>query len=345
MDLKKEQRNYFQFVRRLSDLKTKSIRGWMNNFFDAITDEYRHVDIDQLKADKVLEDYSDQTIPCGSLVGLYRPDLYKFYKGERLFPKWKAAELYKMIDQSRFEELIPENEASIDAVIDMSDKLEDYGITIPEGTSIAFVMTHWLLRILWDIAGEELSDSDRRHKDLKRQQTSTPTGNVYIKDGKLFDERTSIPFPPDITKPSAIQRDEIPYATKILEAYADHDKCDPVSIDKVENLSPIFTMHFEGQRDSFFKAISRERQIREIRPDGLTEFNQIKELAYSSIFETYLSDYPDGYARLNATVTQAGNAPLDGSVLTKIPSLFDVPVKKGLVHLLVNEGRIKGWVL
>ena len=59
---------------------------------------------------------------------------------------------------------------------------------------------------------------------------------------------------------------------------------------------------------------------------------------------TCWKEYPDGYARLNAVLEKITNTSLDGSVLSQMRSLIGNLEKKGICHILVNDGVIESWV-
>lgn len=59
---------------------------------------------------------------------------------------------------------------------------------------------------------------------------------------------------------------------------------------------------------------------------------------------TYRKRYDTGYDRLIAVLEKITNTSLDLSTLVQIRNLIGNMEKKGICHILVNEGTIKAWV-
>src|SRR5699024_12646518 len=66
--------------------------------------------------------------------------------------------------------------------------------------------------------------------------------------------------------------------------------------------------------------------------------------AWHGINTTYWKDYEDGYARLNAVLEKITSTTLDSSVLSQMRNLIGNLEKKGICHILVNDGVIESWV-
>lgn len=57
-----------------------------------------------------------------------------------------------------------------------------------------------------------------------------------------------------------------------------------------------------------------------------------------------LEGLPDGYARLNAVLEKVTSTSLDRSILSQMRNLIGNLEKKGICHILVNDGTIESWV-
>ena len=59
---------------------------------------------------------------------------------------------------------------------------------------------------------------------------------------------------------------------------------------------------------------------------------------------TYRKRYDNGYDRLIAVLEKITNTTVDLSTLNQIRNLIGNMEKKGICHILVNDGTIKSWV-
>ena len=78
--------------------------------------------------------------------------------------------------------------------------------------------------------------------------------------------------------------------------------------------------------------------------DGEEHFNILKEEIFDSIYETYedLSQI-NSYQKLKNVLEMVIKATLNSSILLNIKGLITTKEKKGICHILVNEGRIRSW--
>lgn len=102
--------------------------------------------------------------------------------------------------------------------------------------------------------------------------------------------------------------------------------------------------NFREQREAYYSAVSVERSVRDMFTDGEDEFQILKDDAWHGIDTTYWKDYPDGYARLNAVLEKVTSTSLDRSILSQMRNLIGNLEKKGICHILVNDGTIESWV-
>ncbi len=95
---------------------------------------------------------------------------------------------------------------------------------------------------------------------------------------------------------------------------------------------------------AYYSTVSIERSVRDIFDEGEDEFVKLKDDAWHGINTTYWKDYDDGYARLNAVLEKITSTTLDSSVLSQMRNLIGNLEKKGICHILVNDGVIESWV-
>lgn len=147
--------------------------------------------------------------------------------------------------------------------------------------------------------------------------------------------------------PETLQEHEkaMAYIRALYEVYAQKLKMAEFNDADIQNLTRPLRSNFSEQRMAYYSAISVEHSIRDVFDDGEDEFRKLKVDAWHGINSTYWrDDFPDGYARLNAVLDKITNTTLDGSVLSQIRNLMDNLTKKGVCHILVNDGVIVSWV-
>lgn len=87
------------------------------------------------------------------------------------------------------------------------------------------------------------------------------------------------------------------------------------------------------------------RSVRDLFADGEKHFDILKDEIFDSIYETYVDlTLDDGYQRLKNILEIVTKANLNSTILLNIKGLVTIKEKKGICHILVNEGRIKSWV-
>lgn len=185
------------------------------------------------------------------------------------------------------------------------------------------------------------------HGKVKKQLESikdVPLSSVSFdrKDCKLHINYLEIPVPRSIA-PDKIKKEELKYLNELCNAYSDKLK----TTINIENISTCpkkrFRRDFNDERNYYNSIQSIIRGIREVFANVDEEYDILKNEAYEGIKETYFDDYPDGYKRLMEVFKKITNTSLSISQLVKL-DIIGNSEKKGLCHVLVNEGYINSWV-
>lgn len=157
-------------------------------------------------------------------------------------------------------------------------------------------------------------------------------------------EKIHAKHPTVITPPEEIESNEMVYVTELLSAYADAENLDELSKESLPGY-PKYKTDFERRRKDYYAAESIRRGSRDIfgetDPD---QFSLLKNETYDGIIDVYSNNYPHGFARLNGVMAQAAVIRVDKCLLSRLPDWIGASEKKGVCHILVNEGKIKGWV-
>ena len=115
--------------------------------------------------------------------------------------------------------------------------------------------------------------------------------------------------------------------------------------DTIGTLSNALRRNFAEQRKAYYSAESVHRSVREVFSDGDKQFQALKTDAYDGISDTLFDDrHTSGYDRLLAVLDKVTNITLSKSSLMNIIGLIANLEKKGICHILVNDGTIKSWV-
>lgn len=145
------------------------------------------------------------------------------------------------------------------------------------------------------------------------------------------------------SKSSNIRNDEFKYLNELCQAYSDRLGM-TISIDNIDSCpKKRFRNDFNDERNYYNSVQSRIRGVREIFSDVDEQYDVLKKEAYEGIKETYLDDYPDGFKRLMEVLKKITSTSLNRSQLVKLDIIGNAE-RKGLCHVLVNDGYIKSWV-
>lgn len=149
--------------------------------------------------------------------------------------------------------------------------------------------------------------------------------------------RIDLPTRPDTPPtPTDVQSHELPYITRLLEAYGDHLDS-PVRLADLPSLPQKITSNFKQSRGYFFGADALARFSRDQFPGG---FDSIKKHLHDGVVDITAQEHADGFACLLATLVQAATITLPASDLSPYVSPAD---KKGMCHHLANDGELT-WV-
>lgn len=168
--------------------------------------------------------------------------------------------------------------------------------------------------------------------------------NVYIKDNYLHINGEVIELPNHFNSENFRIDSKLPYVIELLKVYS---KLSGTNIPTVKELKthPKYEKHFNEQSKCYYSAEAMKRAVRDLFIDGEEHFKILKDEIYNSIYETYIDfTLDDGYERLKNVLEIVTKANLNSSILLNIKGLVTIKERKGICHILVNEGRIKSWV-
>lgn len=200
-------------------------------------------------------------------------------------------------------------------------------------------------KVLADIWGRTVEGLLRQPKgDELPLSPITPTR--YDSNSRIiYLGNDEIVLPIQLVPQSTLETHELPYINALCEVYAEKISQE-VTPDSIDTLPPIYKRHFAEQRKAYYSAESVHRSVREVFADGEQQFSALKDDAYDGIEPTYYDDnYATGYDRLRAVLEKITSTTLTKSALVNIIGLISNLEKKGICHMLVNDERIRSWVV
>lgn len=170
------------------------------------------------------------------------------------------------------------------------------------------------------------------------------TISLYNKTNSQNDilKRKNTRLPPEIISKEVDTENEGHYLDALLAVFSEKDGM----VYSQENLNePDFKYNDKIQRHrrDFFSAKCVERNCRDVYPKDKNQFNVFKDEIYDGIIDKYEEDYDSSYNRLCEVLSQATKVEIGKSVLMKETVWIGASERKGTCHILVNDGKLKGW--
>lgn len=321
-------------------MKFCDLARFMHNNFEsrANASEFVAILIDAILDDTALEKESSNPI-----YGLGKSTREAYYNGRLLISQRRAAMIAPRIDEAKFADFV--KTYSIDALSHMKDKLSDFGFDV-ESIEVGQACANILAQIIRRRA-EGLSDDVTKLNYLRletgRSLKNIAPATIERRGDKLHIAGEVITIHKALV-PDDIANHELDYIRALYETYAQKLDMDTFTADDVPSLPRRYAENYKEQRMAYYSAKSVERSVRDIFDEGEDEFSRLKDDAWHGINTTYWKDYEDGYARLNAVLEKITSTTLERSVLNQMRNLIGNLEKKGICHILVNDGIIKSWV-
>lgn len=172
----------------------------------------------------------------------------------------------------------------------------------------------------------------------KNGEKSANSGNQ--EDAKHHPLKSALP-------PGPSSANESRYTTALMKVYAEDAHVDSIVEKELDGPYIDYKPHFTRQRSDYFAAEAIRRGTRDFYGDDEEEYFTILEneilAAIIDVWENPTRD--DGFTRLRETLAAAVHAPVDQCWLARDTVWIGNSQKKGVCHVLVNEGKLEGWVI
>lgn len=287
--------------------------------------------------DAILDDAALEKDSSNPIYGLGKSTKEAYYSGRLPISQKKAAAITPRIDEAKFADFV--NTYSFDALNHMKDKMAEFGFDVDPsdvGQACANILAQIIRRRAEGLSDDVTILNYQRMEAGKKLKNIAPA-TIERRGDKLHISGEIITIHQALV-PDDVGKHELDYIRALYEAYAQKLNRETFTADDIPSLPKRYAQNYKEQRMAYYSAVSIERSVRDIFDDGEDEFDRLKEDAWHGINTTYWKDYEDGYTRLNAVLEKITSTTLDSSVLSQMRNLIGNLEKKGICHILVNDG-------
>lgn len=271
------------------------------------------------------------------LIDLVPRTLENYFNGSRPIGKKNASKILRHIDKERFSSYI--DALPTDALMAIADALNAKGIFVTALTvsvKCADLMEEVLLLCSRGVASPISMVAGTGNDSMEAANELTPD---------LTPAKSRFAPLKAITPPQEVAEQEIPYVTELMAAYGEAERVSEFTKDTLKQHEDKYGEHFKRQRKDFYAAESVRQGTREAYgetdPD---QFEVLKDETYDGIVDVWEQDHRNGCVRLTKVLAQAAQIRIDRCWLCRDTDWIGNSQKKGVCHILVNDGKIKGWV-
>lgn len=197
-----------------------------------------------------------------------------------------------------------------------------------------------------DTAKTDVKQNPAKHYKNDKPLVPLEKGRFDRKSGTFYYNGEEIHISTELldSDKEEIQTQHLPYETALTDVYSERINKN-ITPENIKELPKPLQFNFETQRKAYYSIEGVRRSVRDAFRNGEEQFTYLEEDTYYGIVDTYYDDrIENGYARLMAVLNKATNISLKKSLLLNIPSLIGNNEKRGICHMLVNDGKIKSWV-
>ena len=293
--------------------------------------------------DAILDDAALEKDSSNPIYELGKSTKEAYYSGRLPISQKKAAAITPIIDEAKFADFV--STYSFDALNHMKDKMAEFGFDVDPsevGQACANILAQIIRRRAEGLSDDVTLLNYQRMEAGKKLKNIAPA-TIERRGDKLHISGEVITIHQALV-PDDVGKHELDYIRALYEAYAQKLNRETFTAGDIPSLPKRYAQNYKEQRMAYYSAVSIERSVRDIFDDGEDEFDRLKGDAWHGINTTYWKDYEDGYTRLNAVLEKITSTTLDSSVLSQMRNLIGNLEKKGICHILVNDGVIESWV-
>lgn len=167
---------------------------------------------------------------------------------------------------------------------------------------------------------------------------------VFINDHQVRVGGQVINLPEPLSVPNLPTPHENGYVEALLLVYAQKEKKGTISINDLDTMPVIYSTHLQGSREDFYSAESVLHKVRDLFNDSEYEFGEMKDEVYKGIRYNLNKPYHNGMERVDKVLEYVITISFRKSYFSSTRNgLIGPEEERGMVHMLVSEGRI-AWI-
>ena len=277
-------------------------------------------------------------------------ELIEFYKGEADFYHniKNAAKNPKVIEVARFNFVDLYGKFHDDEDYEKKDFLSRLQNLVKKDRKMDGVLKKQLLNsdikqfynTVCDIILYSITNNNKTNPKPEKSKKIVPVETIQE---RIIKEIKKLPKPLKIDVPSEINVEEMVYVSAILEAFSEDAGVQISSEGELlakEEYSK-YKSQLDRYRQDYFNAESIKESLKDTIISGETNtFESIENQTYDAIIDKLDEDYVTSYKRMTSVLTHVTTIKL-ASLLDSIPGWIGPSEKKGVCHILVNQGMIE----
>ena len=258
-----------------------------------------------------------------------QPFANKILNGTKEMPINDAAYFKANLTAALFQDVIDNARLDKMAYQSLISKFNEKGEIITRG-NLAKDVTRVFYKLL-----DKRANKNRSLGSIRKAQ--------FIGENKVKIGNSIYNLPEPLAVPNLPEENENKYVNALLEVYSQKEKTSITSLEDLEGY-PIYKGNLQLHREAFYSAESVLYQIRDFFNDSTKEFNNLKTEIYDGIKYELSLPHKNGFERVNNAMRLVMVISFSRSYLSTAGNgLVGVEEKKGMVHMLVNEGKIT-WI-
>lgn len=266
--------------------------------------------------------------------------------GSRGLSKEEATKLYENFNYDSLETYFNDLISNVH-LVDIRNTIVKYGFKLEsnlDDSLIPEVCAKLMKKIIHDLSlGKKETLPPLEYSNFKSLSKAVINASEF-KNGTLYINGEKIPVSKKLAQMNIEVDSNLVFIKKLFEVYSE------ALGKKVSNqkdlLGTEYEKHLSEHTKFYFEARYKENATRELFEEGESEFNSIKNEIEAGIFDAlYYVKYENGINRITELMnTIATNLQLNSSLLLNIRGFINVPTRKGILHILIEDGKIKSWV-
>jgi len=265
---------------------------------------------------------------------------YRCYSGKRRFAKADLSYVTSSLDKGKFQDWVLDSPT--DVIQHLSELLKNWNID-NDGTDedVSGKLADLFVKTLFEEAGIE--PQEKNSQSVENAAGNEDISRALKKVEQIEQLIGELPKPRCVPVPDEILEDESSYINELLSAYGDAEKVEGFNKTDLPRY-PEYSEDLSERRIDYFAAETIRRGVLELAHGKLAgQFDVLKTETLTGVKDTERQKHDNGYERMLAVMMQATVIPVSNYILSQSHYWISNSIKKGVCHVLVNDGKLK-WV-